>query len=81
VTDINVSVPATDNDLVVDVLGYYSFDPLPGIGQTERIVSLNSGYASTRMSTKPGTASSTSMSWSVNNATEVSLIAVAVKGL
>jgi hypothetical protein len=81
VTGINVSVPSTGNDLVVDVLGFYAFDPLPGAEQNERIVSLNSGNASNRMSTKPGAAGSTSMSWTVSDATEISLIAVAVKGL
>jgi len=79
-TDINVSVTSTANDLVVDLLGYYSFDPLPGTGQTERIVSLNEGNASNRMSTKRGAAGSTIMSWSLGDATEISLIGVAVKG-
>jgi glucose/arabinose dehydrogenase len=80
-TSINVSVPSTGNDLVVDLLGYYAFDPLPGAGQSERIVALNSGYASNRMSTRAGAASSTIMSWTMSDATEISLIAVAVKGL
>jgi hypothetical protein len=80
-TSIDVSVPSTGNDLIVDLLGYYAFDPLPGAGQSERIVSLNSGYASNRMSTRPGAASSTIMSWTMSDATEISLIAVAVKGL
>ena len=81
VTDITVSVPSTANDLVVDVLGFYSFDPSPGAGQTERILSFNEGNASNRMSTRPGVAGVTGMSWSMGDATEVSLIGVAVKGL
>jgi glucose/arabinose dehydrogenase/PKD repeat protein len=81
VTDISVSVPSTANDLVVDLLGYYSFDPLAGAGQTERIVSLNYGNASNRMSTRPGAAGTTSMSWSLGDATELSLIGVAINGL
>jgi glucose/arabinose dehydrogenase len=80
VTGLSVSVPSAGNDLVVDLLGYYSFDPTPGVGQTQRVVSLNSGFASSRISTKPGGDGATIMSWSVDEATEISLIAVAVKG-
>jgi PKD repeat protein len=81
VDSISVSVVTAANDLVVDLLGYYAFEPNPGSGQAVLIVSENSGYASVRMSAKPGGAGSTSMSWSMSDFTEISLIGVAVKGL
>jgi PKD repeat protein len=80
VTSIGVNVSSTTNDLVVDVLGYYALEPTPDAGQIERAVSDNLGYASTRMSTKPGAAGSTFMSWSLSDITEVSQIAVTIKG-
>ena len=80
VGNIGTSVSSTTSDLVVDVLGYYAFGPTQGAGQTQRIVSDNPGNASSRMSTKPGAASSTLMSWSMSDATEISLIAVTIKG-
>jgi len=79
--NINVTVPSTASDLVVDLLGYYAFEPVPGPGQTVLVVSENSGHASTVMSAKPGAASSTTMSWSLSDLTQISLIGVAVKGL
>ena len=80
VGNIGTSVPSTTSDLVVDLLGYYAFDPTLGAGQTQRIISDNPGNASTRMSTKPGAAGSTLMSWSMSAATEISHIAVTIKG-
>jgi hypothetical protein len=73
-------VPSATNDLVVDLFGYNAFEPAPGPGQTVRSISENSGYASTRMSAKPGAAGFTTMSWSLSDAAEISLIGVAVKG-
>jgi glucose/arabinose dehydrogenase/PKD repeat protein len=80
VDNINVTVPSATNDLVVDLFGYNAFEPAPGPGQTVRSISENSGYASTRMSAKPGAAGFTTMSWSLSDAAEISLIGVAVKG-
>jgi len=76
----SLAVPGAAGDLVADLLGYYAFEPEPGAGQTVRIISENSGYASSRMSTKPGAAGSTAMSWSMSDATEISHIAVTIKG-
>lgn len=81
VDSINATVPSTANDLVVDLLGYYAFEPSPGPGQVLLIVSENSGNASVRMSAKPGGAGTTFMSWTMSDFTEISLIGVAVKGL
>lgn len=80
VGSIGITVPSATNDLVVDLLGYYAFDPTEGNDQIVRIISENSGNASIRMSTKPGAANAT-MSWSMSASTEISQIAVAVKGL
>jgi hypothetical protein len=80
VNAIGVNLSSTTNDLLVDLLGYYALEPAPGVGQIERVVSDNPGYASTRMSTKPGTAGSTFMSWSLSDITEVSQIAITIKG-
>jgi glucose/arabinose dehydrogenase/PKD repeat protein len=80
VNNINVTVSSTANDLVVDLLGYYALEPMPDVGQIERVVSDNPGFASTRMSTKSGAAGSTFMSWSLSDITEVSQIAITIKG-
>lgn len=80
VNSISVDVPATANDLVLDLFGYYAFDPAAGPGQSERIFSNNNGNASNRMSTKPGAAALTTMTWSISDNTECALIGVAVKG-
>jgi hypothetical protein len=79
--NIAVTVPSTTSDLVVDLLGYFAFEPVPGPGQTVVLTSENSGHSSTQMSTKPGAAGATTMSWSVSDPTQISLIGVTVKGL
>jgi glucose/arabinose dehydrogenase len=81
VDNISLAVPSAANDLVVDLLGYYAFEPVPGPGQAVLSVSENPGYASARISAKPAGAGSTFVSWSLSDFTEVSLIGVAVKGL
>ena len=65
---------------MVDLFGYYAFDPAAGPGQSERIISNNNGNASNRMSTKPGAAALTTMAWSISDNTECVLIGMAVKG-
>lgn len=77
---ISVSVPSAPADLAVDLLGYYAFEPVPGPGQIERASSLNPENVSVRTSTKPsGASATTSMSWSVSDAAQISLIGIAVK--
>jgi hypothetical protein len=80
---VSVSVPSTDNDLIVDILGWYddSFTYTPGAGQTTRITSSNNGNASNKMSTKAAAAGVTSMSWAVDSQHSISQIAVSIKGL
>jgi hypothetical protein len=80
---VSVSVPSTDNDLIVDILGWYddSFTYTPGPGQTTRITSSNNGNASNKMSTKPATAGVTPMSWALGSQHSISQIAVSIKGL
>ena len=80
VADSSLNVSSTTTDLVVDVLGYNAFEPSPAAGQMERVVSDNPGHASTRMSTKPGAAGSTTMAWSLSDITEVSQIAITIQG-
>jgi hypothetical protein len=77
---VGVMAPSATNDLVVDLLGYYAFEPTEGIGQTVRLMAENPGNASLRLSTKPGAANATTMSWSMSDATEISQIGVAIKG-
>jgi glucose/arabinose dehydrogenase len=79
-SSIGVSVPGGTNDLIVDLLGYYAFEPTVGVGQTVRLIAENPGNASLRLSTKPGAANATPMSWSMSDATEISQIGVAIKG-
>lgn len=77
---ISVPVPSVPADLVVDLLGYYAFEPMPAPGQTERASSLNPENASVRISTKPaGASTATTMSWSASDTAQISLIGVALK--
>ena len=75
----SIVIPSSTQDLVVDLLGYYAFDPTPGAGQSLRLTSDNPGYASMCISTKPGTANSTAMSWSISGTTEISQLGIAIK--
>ena len=75
----SIVVPSSTQDLVVDLLGYYAFDPTPGTGQSLQLTSHNFGYASMCLSTKPGTAISTTMSWSISGTTEISQLGIAIK--
>ena len=76
---ISVSVPSTSADLITDFFGYYAFEPAPGPGQTERATSINPDHAKVRVTTKPATAPTTPMSWTVSESAQISLIGVAVK--
>ena len=75
----SVAVPSVPEDLLVDVLCYPIFAPVPGPGQTQRIVSDTPNKASARMSTKRGAAGSTTMSWSTAGPSELSQIGVSIR--
>jgi len=75
----SIVVPSSTQDVVVDLLGYYAFDPTPGAGQSLRLTSSNPGYASLCFSTKSGITNSTDMSWSISEATEISQLGIAIK--
>ena len=74
-----ITVPSSINDLVVDLLGYYAFDSVPGTSQTLRLAAINSGYASIQVSTKTGNTGATMMAWSMSGTTEISQLGIAVK--
>lgn len=76
---ISVETPGSENDLVVDFLGYYAFEATPGSGQTQHGSADNPGYASVLSSTKPAAASSSTMTWSLSDSTELSHIGIAIK--
>ena len=74
-----ISVPSVANDLAVDLLGYSAFNAAPETGQSLRMTSSNPGYASLQASTKPGSNTTTVMSWSMSESTEISQIGITVK--
>jgi len=77
---VTIALASNVNDLVVDVLGFYTADHLPGLGQTLRILANNDGNASVMMSTKTGEVSLTTMSWFSDEATQISEVGVSIHG-